>query len=62
MLKIVLQHNRSKADIAPYLSHVRFAPESGHRSGHPRRQLLAKAAIAASRVAAYPRAALARRT
>ena len=36
---------------------------NGHgRTDHSRRQLLAKAAMAASRVAAYPCAALARRT
>src|SRR5262245_42516199 len=44
------------------LVYVRFTSKSGHRSGHSRRQLLANAVMAASRVPSYPRAALARRT
>ena len=42
--------------------YVRFTPKSGHHSGHSRRQLSANAVMAASRVATYPHAALARLT
>jgi len=50
----VRRHHHFVADQAGLVGAALFS--------HSRRQLLAKAVIAASRVSAYPRAALARRT